>query len=954
MFGKSKKTEASAKSGGETAQGLSALIKQGITLQPDRVNMLKEGLEKGLEFFEKFNESRLDLAFTSFDEEMKVALYEVLFLLHTNDKSFQDHKYKAIQLEHIGGSVREKPYEATAELYLEGAPHGVDGLDKLSPIFKEKFHAHIKQEFGMDVPVGSAWGHCPIVSIHSLGSIGTVGHKSRASDLDLQVQYEIEPFLFDTSRWTDQTFTEAINGEIKFWINRQRVQQKLPGEALKDPKIVQGLKAKAAQQVNKTYPNLYKYLVTDGGKVAPNFQGDQGTALKSKFQHEIINLMKRSMRVVRGEENKKKETLLREKIGRVQDYIMKKYPMAEIYLFMSSNDNYRVGNHGTTLESKEASGSAYELILNYETLMPGIQVTPMVPTHFVMPDFINNDTAMFERLIDYIRFGLINIYDSVKTRLTNLGPTPDMPLEYVAGHSGAVYWEAFKASSGNLPKATLNLFRYEMLLDKRFVKTNIQIIKNPTYMNQFISPKPADETRDVELMVSGVTGVPVWALTEMEEMFPLLLQDPWWQRFKALKIGFHESNGVEGVSEDERRTASKIIDLSFALHVRLSDVFTKPGDTRKFDSHREQVLIQFLKRAFPPISPKRQFLEYLFSGEINSVSLFEKELRMLFKSTLKRVNDKIASFNVRGHSNAKEFEIWYHFYQQNFEPPKNVVERTIMQHLTMPRRRIQIGFIPNDGWKFESFQKESSVGKRFDTFGTLENLPDYVMLREKSSFMGGLADLFVNGYYGIINQGTLKESRTAIEFDAKAMDLGNRIDNTFAFVRPDTLHRIMDNILKLFPYQPYHYLDCIRKRRQISEAYIFLNLLKYGRISILYRDNLRTWYCDEYDHPDLFKLANNLRHKLGGLIGFRSIHLTLAKFFKSRGINLNRVQFMTWVNPNSVETPHSSQQLATKEEDMANAFRQIILQVHKPKEEAPPPEAGAATPPPAAEAASAE
>ena len=117
----------------------------------------------------------------------------------------------------------------------------------------------------------------------------------------------------------------------------------------------------------------------------------------------------------------------------------------------------------------------------------------------------------------------------------------------------------------------------------------------------------------------------------------------------------------------ERKLISKIADLAFALHVRLSDVFTKPGDTRTFDTHREQVLLEFLKRGFPPISPKRKFLEMLFVGEINTVNRFEAELRELFKSALKRVNEKIAAFNIQGESNRKEFEIWFHYYQENFE-----------------------------------------------------------------------------------------------------------------------------------------------------------------------------------------------------------------------------------------------------------------------------------------------
>jgi len=942
----------------ERHQGLPSLLQAGITLQGDRQAALKEGLDKGLEFFETFNESRLNLAFTSFDVDMKKALYEVLFLLHVNDPAFAELKFRAVRLEHKAGVVKEHPYEATADLYVEGAPHGVEGLERVSEVFRADFFAHIEAEYGMAVTPGSAYGWCPIVSVHSLGSIGTMGHKSRTSDLDLQVQYELEPFLWDTSDWSDQTLRDALLRELMYWVNRARVQMKLPPDALKNPEVKAGLRAKAQPMLAKTYPRLNRYLLAREGNYLEDLQGQGGTTLRTQLVHEMMTLMKRSTRLTKAEELKKREALIKERINRIQKFIMAKYPTAEIYLFSSSNDDYRKGHHGTTLESKEASGSAYELILNYETLMPGIQITPMVPTHFVVPQFVNDDGGLYERMMDYVRFGALEVFKPIQTRLTDLGATPDMPLAYVAKHSGAVYWEAFKASSGNLPKALLNLFRYEMLLDDRFRKTTIQNIKIPTYLNQFASPRPEDESADLEALTRHETGIPAWALLDMETKFPLLLQDPWWLRYKALKIGFGEPEGLPGLEPAERRRASRVIDLAFALHVRISDVFTKPGDTRTFETHREQVLLEFLRRAFPPISPGRTFLEHLFMGEVRTVNEFEAEMRDLFKRCLQRTNGKIAAAGVGGESNQKEFEIWYHYYQENFEPAPNVVQRTIMNHLKVPRGRLQIGYRLNEGWFFRSLQKESSVGKRFDTFGVLDHLPSDVVLREKSTFLAGLADCVLNGYYGIINEGTLKESRTAIEFDAKSMDLGNRIDNTLAFVRPDSVHRILDRLIEFFPYQPYHYMDCIRKKREITELYIFLNLLKFGRLSLLYRDNLRTWYCDEVDHPEMFSQVHRLRNSVRAMVTVKSLHVTLARFFKAKNIYLDRIALEIWINPNSVETTHSAAQTVQKERALAEEFKAVLFQVHharvlgEPEQEAA--EAGAAAegtppePPPAA------
>jgi hypothetical protein len=925
--------------------GLASLLRQPVQLAPENERVLREAMDVGLKFFEKFNESRLNLAFGSFDADMKKALYEVIFLLHVNDPKLKEYTFAGVELERIGGVVRERTVQATADLYVEGAPHGVQGIDKLSPVFRETFNAHIQQTFGLPVPPISSFGYNPIVSIHSLGSIGTVGHKSRASDLDLQVQYELEPFLLTAEGYTDAKLVEDLQREIGSRAGQLRVERNLPEAALQDPAKRAELESEANRQIAETYPNLYAYLVTKERSYTSELTGAANAGRKTQATQELTRLIRRAPQLARADKLARQEALLQQRLKRIQEYVNKRYPTAELYLFSCSNDDYRRGHHGSTLTNKEASGSAYELILNYETLMPGIQLTPMVPSHFLLPKAMNNDAATYERMVDYIRFGLLDIYKDVRARLVNLGATPDLDVTYIAKHSGAVYWEAFKASSGNLPKAILNLFRYEMLLDKRYNKTNIQIIKDPRYLNAFVTPKPTDVTVELEQMMNEGSGVPPWVLLEMEDKEPRLLQDPWWQRFKALKIAFGEPNGIEGMEESEHKRISRIIDMAFALHVRISDVFTKPGDTRAFASYREQTLINFLKRAFPPISQKRKFLEHLFIGEVRSVNLFELEMRALFKSCLRRVNQKIASFNIQGQSNQKEFEIWYHYYQQNFEPAPNVVPKTILKHLTVARTRMQIGCRLNEGWFFQSVQRESKVGKRFDTFGYLDHLPEIVILRERSTFLGGLVDCVINGYYGILNQGTLKESRTVIEFDAKAMDLGNRTDNTLAYLRPDNVHRILTVLLEFFKYRPYHYMDCINQKREVTEVMLLLNVVKYGRLSAVFRDNLQTWYVEEVEIPEIHSRAHNMRSQFKALVTAKPLHMALARFFKTKGINLSKAAITAWVNPNSVETSHSAQQVVQKEKELSEQFLRIVMAVHNRPAAAPPAQgAGAAAP----------
>ncbi|HUJ73284.1 MAG TPA: hypothetical protein VL359_00440, partial [bacterium] len=190
------------------------------------------------------------------------------------------------------------------------------------------------------------------------------------------------------------------------------------------------------------------------------------------------------------------------------------------------------------------------------------------------------------------------------------------------------------------------------------------------------------------------------------------------------------------------------------------------------------------------------------------------------------------------------------------------------------------------------------------------------------------AHCILNGYLGVFAKGTLKEHRTALEFDGKYMDLGHNVDNRLAFVRPDMLNRIYDRILQVFPFRPFNYMDCIRKERKVTEVFAFLNLWHFGQLCLLYRDNQNIWYCDEINHPVLFQNAPNLANNLQSLLTAKPMHMSLANFLKEKGVTLEDIQFAAWVNPNSVITPHSPAQAAAKERELASMFEQVVRKVH--------------------------
>ncbi|MGK0291502.1 MAG: hypothetical protein ACI86H_002970 [bacterium] len=898
------------------------LVKKSITLDSTRKKELIEAKEKGSAFFQDFNDSRMKLAFSVFSDEMRKALFEVIYFLHVNDPRYKEFKYTATRKERVHSILREVPYEEVADLYTEGSPSGVVGISSISPIFQEDFENYITKEFNDRLTENS--GFTPIYSIASLGSIGTIGHKKFKSDLDLQVQYELEPFLYYDKDFSDQKIRTYTQRLAQLYSKRYIRIKKYSSQDLQDPEIKKEVILAGRKSVYAKFPIIFQFA----------FKGLKSFDMSSKqikqgIVHQFIDFYKFCNQNFFKAEKEAQEKLLKEKILKVQDYVQKKFPHAEIYLFAYSNDAYRAGKHGTTLESKESSGSAYELILNYDVLMPGIQFSPMIPIHFLMPETANSSTAFYDRIVDYTRFGLVDIYDQYRELFVNLGATPPLSMEYMTAHAGAVYWESFKASSGNLPKALLNLLRIEMLFDQKFSGTVIEIIKNPTKMDHFLGELPEDDEDDIGLHDEIHDSFPLWGLKQLELDFPILLQDPWWIRYKLLKIGFSSHN--ERVDSNELLLLSKIIDLCFALHISISIVFIKPGEKKQFTTHREKVLAKMWDEAFPPMSAQREFLEHVFIGEVKSINTFEQQMKMLFKNSLKRVNQIVEDQPFKDKSNRDEFKIWYSYYETNFEPAPTVVQRSILTHLKVPRGKLEIGH--RDGfWYFKANQKMSSVGKRFDTFGTMSHLPDEVELFDHESFLHGITHCILNGYYGVLNKGTLKETKTAIEFKVGSMDLGSKVDNEYAYVRPDNVIRIVDNINAAFPYQEYDYRDVLKAENKIVNVYIFVNLLTYGSVSILYRDSLRNWHVDLFEHPQVGKRATEFYKERKRIMIAIPLHQTIRKFLKEKNFELNEENLKNvtcWFNPNSVQTHHGSQQLIQKENDLGEEFKQYFIQVQR-------------------------
>jgi hypothetical protein len=99
-------------------------------------------------------------------------------------------------------------------------------------------------------------------------------------------------------------------------------------------------------------------------------------------------------------------------------------------------------------------------------------------------------------------------------------------------------------------------------------------------------------------------------------------------------------------------------------------------------------------------------------------------------------------------------------------------------------------------------------------------------------------------------------------------------------------------------------------------------------LSLLYRDNLNTWFCDEIDHPSVLQASQAMSASTNAMLTAKPVHQSLAAFFKQKQIVLGEVAFAGWVNPNSVTTSHAPGQEPVKEKQLATEFERLVQRLH--------------------------
>ncbi|MEE8434804.1 MAG: hypothetical protein V3S64_08460, partial [bacterium] len=172
-------------------------------------------------------------------------------------------------------------------------------------------------------------------------------------------------------------------------------------------------------------------------------------------------------------------------------------------------------------------------------------------------------------------------------------------------------------------------------------------------------------------------------------------------------------------------------------------------------------------------------------------------------------------------------------------------------------------------------------------------------------------------YYGILDRDTPNERTTEIELNDKKLDQGNNIHNDLAALKRDQVNTLMKRLSDTFPYQAYDYMEILNTDRSVTGVFVMVNLWLFGQVSIIYRDNISTWYCHEFDVPGMLKNAQILTRDYDELTRFKPLFAVLADFFQKSQIDTQTADLHGWFNPNSL-SPDRTQNFYDKLKDMEN------------------------------------
>ena len=839
-------------------------------------------LDEGLRTANNINSFRMNLAMENFTEETKCALFEVLFFLHVNDPKFTNYEFTPYNDPTEKGNSDKKH---NACLYIPNCMAGVLGVNDLNPIIKKDFLLYCYRNFGYKgLP---EYKYYSIVSVCSIGSVGTIAHKSGKSDLDIQLQYELYPPNLPSAFINRSSIKQAVNN----------IFNKLGESVGQEEGEITNSQVKA--QILKRYPVISKYLDSNDDDFVqlcstnPHLIESLIIELDSLYQVYIIH-KNRTLYVQR-------ETLFQKKAKLLEEYLQVKFPNSEIFFFAYSTENYRKGKHGNTKKSKEASGSAYELILNYEVLLPGIHFNSVVPSHNVFNLKTNDNLRLYKILMVLIKsnFGLNQIF-KLQNHLVDLGNTPALDRQYIVSHFGSVYWESFKASQGNLPKAFLNLLRIETMLWHDNAETVIRAIKDQSLFNT----RPIRDKEEEDEFGLNIPENKLFTLSdfaEAEEKFVNLCYDPWWIRYKILKCSYEDAPGI--ITLKERYQITSVIDICFAIHLMLSEVMKDEMDNAFKEgslSYRRSFLTYFYNNAFPPFSENRQRINNIFLGNIDTINNFEKELKELFHNCIKRVEFNCKINPDKFAANREEFNIWHHYFKKYFIPPKNMIPRGLFKQNVNYGNRINVHY-KDKQWIFYFYLESKAKNPKTFLVSKNNEKQHEVELFRHQSIMYGFAYCVLNGYFKADLDSELRRASSSIEVNT---DNFQELDKTSAKLLAESGQLMAQFIIEKF--RPFYvdYRDCLNDDQSIKDACIFVNVLIFGRLDILYRDKLDNWYYYGYTCDSIRSNSKFLHTHQDEFFQNKELLSVISKFCENHKIPTEQFEekLYIWLNPISLHS----------------------------------------------------
>lgn len=916
-----------------TVNALVAIFQRGLDLSRERTHMLQDALQQGTAHFETTNNARLQWSLAALAPQQRAALFELLFLCHTNVPEWTPFHFTGTRMERAGRLRRFNTQEMSKELYLKGAPCGVEGLSRFSTATQGAFEAHAREVFGFPPPILEA-GSAPLRAVILTGGCASLTTTVAREALDVHLIHSRNLVSEDPLNLT--SLREAI---LAFDANRDRNKDRLYADVFS----------------KEHRPWLSRCLYGDVQQREFTLRGKLPGGLAA-LQRELMELWSDHLRIRRTLEGVRYAQMLDQRLMLINDYLQARYPQVRLRLSIS-------GEGEETIRScyQKIPGSTWPERNTYwrvEEMLSGVMLTPMLPLHEVLPSTIQESGAQYLRIAQCIRYGLIPSYHAVRKRLVDLSPQFSLTGNQLRGSAEELPRMLLRGMRGIWPEALLRILRFEMMLDPRYRASTNHLLRSPRWSERRLNPQQLNAHSVKERRIWGVGGLSPKALLSLEHDHPSLWRDPHWLRYKAIKMALAEPGGLSDGLPKQRLRLSSLVDVAFGLNLYESPAaenhVAPPAKDLRAEVHRA-----LREQMFPPSSMRHRRIKAALRGDETALGLLERAFREALLRASWRTQQLLKKQGMGLQLLFKRtLPLRQEILQRLRARPGALWVRPLMEQ-SAPYAALRFRCTPKHGWRLEAAallpQRSTTHGRSRAgklspsskaaqaalqrSSASTQELP-LVMIRKASSCLVLLGEAVLNGLYtpgermekpGLSARAQRAKyiGRTEIMMDAQEIHQGNRLDDNFASLRAEDVHRLLQLIITFFRDREHHHAPQPqpKRTRQITDLFVLLHFFKLGRLSLFYRDDLGMWWVREWDHPAWSQSWSVLRGNLERMFGERSMHVTFAHFLQTQHVRLQDLRLEIWINPHSVH-PYPTQQIVMKETELAQKYREVLTRVH--------------------------